>query len=127
MRSILFFIFGLQVACEALAKEVKKEVVLSKGSTSGLFETFIWGDYPYLEIREKEKKVVFFADEGSWSVLEENSEKLKGIEINVSWIKVKKNIPEAGGEVELTKTKYLCSYKKIDLVSLRQEVLPLCK
>lgn len=125
---VFLILFGfLLVSPSTWAKE-NAEKIISRGESSGTFESFTWGDYAHVKIMENGKKLSFFAEKGAWSVFEDHAAKLKGTPIKISWEKVRKFIPEAGGEEEITRTTDVCSFKKIDLVStIRKEKIKVCE
>lgn len=104
-----------------------KVKVLGKGETIGTFENFVWGDYPHIHIIANNKSLEFFADCLPCSVFEDHTQELKGKKIKISWQKVSKYVPEAGGDMEMIETKDICSYEPITLTSILKATVKLCK
>lgn len=122
LLAIALLIFGF---CASAADQEK---IIKTGQTVGSFDSYTWGDYGHIQIKSNGKSVSFFASGGPTSVFEEFSKELKNVQIKVSWETAIVNSPYAGGEIEMTRTTDICSFKPITYQSkIIKEKVSLCK
>ena len=98
---------------QTIAVSHPKDKFISSGESIGTFESFSWGHFAYIQIKSKGKELSFRAERGPTSVFEQYQKELKGTEIKIYWEKILTFIPQAGEQVEIIRTKDICSMTPI--------------
>lgn len=104
------------------------DTIMSKGSSIGTFQKIEWGDYANVKISSPKGDRSFFLKGGPPLLMGELQEKLKGKMIRVSWVKVRRYVPELKESLVVVETEDICSFSNIDIKSkLSRGLIKICK